>query len=115
MPCKDCGIDKRLKKSSLCRACTKKKRQENKRWLGEIVLNLKDKPCKDCRYSFPTNLMQFVPNPSNTKKRIGSINFMIRNGYSLQTLMNEVEKCDLICRRCRYDRKSRAFHLAKAA
>lgn len=67
----------------------KKKRRE---WLSE----LKAKPCMDCGNSFPPVCMDFDHRDGSEK--VGNVSALYE--CSLQTLLNEIAKCDLVCANC---------------
>ena len=68
-------------------------RQRNR----ELVDSLKDKPCMDCGGEFHPFIMEF--DHVRGKKKFGiakAVNMALR----IQTILEEVEKCDLVCSNC---------------
>ena len=66
--------------------------------LLEFVNSLKNKPCADCGICFPTFVMDFDHRDKSTKE--GSIARAIRDMWSKQKILKEMEKCDLVCANC---------------
>jgi hypothetical protein len=64
-------------------------------WLDSYKAN---KPCMDCGKSFHPKCMEFHHREPHTKK--GEVRRILRDGYSMQTIMNEIGKCDLLCAIC---------------
>jgi hypothetical protein len=74
-----------------------------------IVLDeLKDHPCMDCGGSFPIVCMDFDHRDRATK--ISNISRMVLNHRPLQSILDEIAKCDLICSNCH---RIRTFGTAK--
>lgn len=53
--------------------------------------------CIYCGESHPACLEFHHRDPSN---KVGNISEMIPNGYSLDSIMKEIEKCDVLCSNC---------------
>lgn len=64
----------------------------------ESVRKAKDKPCMDCNIKYGYWVMQFDHRPG-TYKFMG-INTLIRNSYPLDTILDEIAKCDVVCANC---------------
>lgn len=63
---------------------------------------LKRGPCTDCGKAYPAEFMQFDHRPGEVKR--GDISKMVSGTYSWETILAEIEKCDLVCTRCHGDR-----------
>ena len=63
----------------------------------EFVNGLKSKPCTDCGETFHPAAMQF-DHIANNKRRC--ISEMVGRGYAQETILKEVEKCELVCGNC---------------
>jgi|ERR1051326_6085747 hypothetical protein len=62
----------------------------------EIVSKIKNVPCMDCNNSFPPECMDFDHREGTEKCfTIGS-----RTTLSLERLMTEIAKCDIVCSNC---------------
>lgn len=62
----------------------------------ETLQKYKNVPCADCGKKYPTHVMDFDHrNPLEKLKNIGNM-----KGYSMQTLINEINKCDVVCANC---------------
>lgn len=57
------------------------------------------KPCADCHRYFSEVAMDFDHVPERGKKLAG-ISRMVQGSYSLQTVIDEIAKCDLVCACC---------------
>lgn len=65
-----------------------------KAWMIEI----KSKPCRDCKGSFPVCCMDFDHRVGTTKSyNVGS---MFAHHYARKLIETELEKCDLVCSNC---------------
>lgn len=62
----------------------------------EFVRNLKSKPCTECGHTFPPECMDFDHRPGEKKLRAVSKMFTL----SLERILEEVAKCDLVCANC---------------
>lgn len=76
----------------------KNKNVKRKQMLLDYVNSLKDKPCTDCRKKYPTYVMDFDHNDRNRK--IISIARAIRDMWSKERILEEIEKCELVCANC---------------
>ena len=62
------------------------------------MIELKSKPCLDCRGTFPVCCMDFDHRDYSEKKyNLGS---MFAHHYSRELIEKELEKCDLVCANC---------------
>jgi formate-dependent nitrite reductase cytochrome c552 subunit len=67
----------------------------------KVVYKLKANPCKDCEGSFKPWQMQFDHrDPSQKKARVSSL----MTSGSVDAILEEIEKCDLVCANCHADR-----------
>lgn len=62
-----------------------------------IVKKLKSVPCSDCGISYPHYVMDFDHLPSKNRKR-WSVNRRVIG--SITTLMEEIDKCEIVCSNC---------------
>jgi hypothetical protein len=75
------------------KACRDKRALINK----AAISKLKDHPCSDCGGRFPSVCMDFDHrDPSEKKQNVGSM----ATTYNLQTILDEIAKCDLVCANC---------------
>lgn len=63
-----------------------------------VVDDLKSKPCTDCGRSFPAVCMDFDHRDPSSK--VLAVSHMVSLGYSLQRILDEIDKCDLVCANC---------------
>lgn len=77
-------------------------KQKNIRRRNELirfVIDLKQKPCLDCKIKYPPYVMDFDHRVRRTK--VAGISQMINlHGYSKEKILMEIEKCDLVCANC---------------
>lgn len=66
--------------------------------LDALLLKLKSKPCTDCRRTFPACCMDFDHRDGDEK--IDCVGTMFAHHHSIERIMAEVAKCDLICSNC---------------
>lgn len=71
-----------------------KKAKENKEWMIE----LKSKPCVDCGNTFPICCMDFDHKEGEIKKY--NIGTMFAHHYGRELILEELEKCELVCANC---------------
>jgi hypothetical protein len=66
---------------------------------------LKSKPCMDCGKSFPYYVMDFDHRDRSTKSR--DVSALVKNMVRWETVLEEIEKCDLVCACCH---RKRTYH-----
>lgn len=72
----------------------------------KLINDLRDKPCCDCRQSFPPQVMDFVYTH-------GLKSFPITSAWTGRTrdsIRDEAKKCEVICPNCRMIRKIKVHH-----
>lgn len=62
-----------------------------------LVRELKKELCVDCGGSFHFSSMDF---DHVRGEKLTEISKMISKTFSIETLINEIEKCDLVCANC---------------
>lgn len=72
--------------------------KERKRKIKEIINNAKNKPCDDCNIKYPLYVMSF--DHVRGKKMFGLASAISRLGRSFKKLIEEIEKCDIVCLNC---------------
>jgi len=66
-----------------------------------MVAEIKEaSPCVDCGLKHPWWRMQFDHTENN---KVNAVSNLVRDGASIK-LMEEIEKCDLVCANCHADR-----------
>lgn len=77
----------------------KQKNSRRRKELIDFVISLKQKPCMDCGIQYPPYVMDFDHRDRSTK--LTTINRMINfHSYSKEKIVEEIEKCDLVCANC---------------
>lgn len=71
---------------------TRKRKQKTK----DIVAEIKNVPCTDCKKKFPSVCMQFDHLPQYEKE------FCISHDYGrpLKRILKEIKKCEVVCANC---------------
>ena len=64
----------------------------------DIIAALKAEPCADCGQRFPAVCMDFDHVDPETKSF--GIARAVGDDYSLQRILDEIEKCELVCANC---------------
>jgi hypothetical protein len=129
--CTKCGFEKsidlfdrkRSGRTTFCKACRAKKWQEyystpegRAKHIANIrrceivrqqrnydtVVALKQNPCVDCNNLYQHWVMQFDHKPGQTKR--DNVSDMIRNRVSINMILAEITKCDLVCANCHANR-----------
>lgn len=83
----------------------KKARKWNKihlEYLIQKVYELKDKPCCDCHVKYNPWQMDFDHRDGSEK--IENVSMMIRMLFPIKKILEEIEKCDLVCSNCHRQR-----------
>ena len=65
--------------------------------LRAYVRELKDNPCTDCGVVYHYSQMQF---DHVRGEKLKDINRMMHDRHSIETIMKEIEKCELVCANC---------------
>lgn len=77
-----------------------------KDWFKEI----KSGPCLDCGNKFPFCCMDFDHRDGTSKSK--NVAALVGEGYSKDTILKEIAKCDLVCANChRIRTQSRGWNL----
>lgn len=76
----------------------KKRNQEVVESIRKFIQEQKDKPCQDCGIKYPYYVMDFDHRPG--MKKIFNLAQMARIKPSLDVVIKEVEKCDVVCSNC---------------
>lgn len=64
---------------------------------GKVAV-LKSGPCLDCGLSFASYAMEFDHRIFGDK--VDDVSVMVKRNFSWGKILEEIEKCDLVCRRC---------------
>jgi len=87
----------------------KRTRERNQKF---IIAYKKNHPCGDCGKHFHFSCMEFDHQKHRGAKK-EAISQLVNNMASLKTLMNEIEKCDLVCACCHRLRTWKRIQAAK--
>jgi hypothetical protein len=81
----------------------KKSSQQSREQRKEMIREAKNFPCQDCGIKYPPYVMQFDHVRGNKKFTIAGI--ASQGGYgSLEELLTEIAKCDIVCANCHMER-----------
>ena len=86
--------------SNLGLSARARKRRNNWRLVGMIKVAA---GCVDCGYAAHAEALQFDHIDNNKK---GNVSDLIRSDYSWKTILNEINKCEVICANCHAVRTS---------
>jgi hypothetical protein len=109
--CKSCGLEKSSESFEICKIISEKvyyrqkckdckrivrvtRRQKLRKWLDEYKKNLM---CLRCGFS-DFQALEF--HHSNYDAKDFNVADMIRSGSSIQTILREIEKCEVLCSNC---------------
>ena len=67
-------------------------RDRNKTFVDEQ----KSGPCLDCKKKYPPYVMDF----DHLGDKFDNVATMVREGYSIEKLIEEIAKCELVCSNC---------------
>ena len=76
-------------------------RKQRQKAASEALRKLKKSPCADCGVSYPYYVMDFDHVRGKKDFEVSQGAF---RGLSMETLMKEVEKCDVVCAKCHRER-----------
>lgn len=76
-------------------AYNSKRRRQLRAILNEIK---KGKPCHDCKCTYHTEVMEYDHRPEEQK--VAPVTRMVIDGYGMDAILAEIEKCDLVCANC---------------
>lgn len=113
LDCFSWKIKSKGRKSPVCKECHKKirnkhyrdnkahdvstitlRREELKNWYRDFKATLK---CERCGQDHPATIQFHHPDPSIKEFEISRA---VHNGFSIETIMKEVEKCEILCSNC---------------
>jgi hypothetical protein len=63
----------------------------------DLIVKVKDRPCAVCGILYPPEIMEFY---HITGKKKTSVSRMVTATYSVQDVIEEIEKCALLCANC---------------
>lgn len=69
---------------------------ERKLKMRELVNNIKSVPCKDCENIFPPYVMDF----DHLFDKQFDVSRMISNGLAVFKVLEEIDKCEIVCSNC---------------
>ncbi len=97
--CSDCMKKYRIEHYKTNKQAHYDRNKKTQAILRDFVLSIKNNPCMDCGIGYPDEpwLMEFDHRDSKIKKNI--ISYFVSNG-SMDRLVKELDKCDLLCLVC---------------
>lgn len=66
--------------------------------LREIINAAKAKPCADCKGEFHPCQMDL--DHLNPKNKTENVSYMLRHKYAVETIQEEIAKCEAVCANC---------------
>jgi len=116
--CKKCKVNPALQQSPFCVECKKERKLYDKDYFKQHVVAktesavelkravlkwyraLKDnKNCLDCMGSYRFFQLDYDHVPGRGKK-INDVSKLVRLGYAREKIIQEIQKCDLLCKNC---------------
>ena len=100
--CKDCNkkINKKHYQDNKAKyLADNKSRRHNRRVFTKAA---KNKPCADCGRSYPYYVMEF--DHREGERKIGNLSRLHERVVRYETLVAEIEKCDVVCANCHRER-----------
>jgi len=79
-----------------CKICTDCSQVKKKKSRRELLNKIKDEPCMDCGIKYPPFCMDF--DHRDQVDKIDDVGLMYL--ANLEKLLEEIEKCDLVCANC---------------
>ena len=100
--CKSCTNTQRneryARKDSKIRANQKLRVIARVNEISSLIQDMKRNPCTDCGRSFDPVAMDFDHLDGSTK--LMAVSYMVYKGHSLESILKEIEKCELVCAVC---------------
>lgn len=78
------------------------RKSQVKKAAQEYIRELKKDPCMDCGKKYPYYVMDFDHRDSEIK--VTNIASAVAKSWGLKRIMDEIDKCDLICSNCHRER-----------
>ena len=115
-PCPKCKERMAVYYSSYCKPCASKyqsaqikkngykwsyKRREE---IKNLIQSAKNKPCADCKKTFPPYVMDF--DHIRGKKKM-AVSLFVRTSFSLDIVQAEIDKCEVVCSNCHRERTAK--------
>lgn len=79
-----------------CVAITRRNRQKRR----EKLAILKSGPCADCGKHFPSYVLDF--DHRDPSQKVAEVSLLAKLSYKWETVLREIEKCDLVCSNCHH-------------
>lgn len=68
----------------------------------ERFYSLKEGPCVDCGIAYPSYVMHW--DHRDTRTKVACISDLLKQNKPTQIILDEIEKCDLVCANCHAER-----------
>jgi formate-dependent nitrite reductase cytochrome c552 subunit len=80
--------------------------KRRKQAIRDMIIKEKSKPCVDCDKAYPYYVMDFDHVRGDKKFGLGEAAVKMR---SLQSIQEEIDKCDLVCANCHRERTFKRY------
>lgn len=97
--CRDCHRKYTRKHYQQNKQYYKDKANNHKKKLRKAANSAKNAPCMDCEKKWPTYVMDF-DHRDPKKKSFTISNAIIKSNVSVDRLLEEILKCDVVCSNC---------------
>lgn len=109
--CIKCKIEVQRPHNSYCKSChneyqkalykrkpqaTQESKARRKKAIRDLILEAKNVPCADCDTFYPYYVMDF----DHLSDKKFNISEAARHYTSLETVISEIEKCEVVCANC---------------
>ena len=94
-PCKYCGEEVTIK-GRTCMKCHSEKMSNLRRDKRTAAVELLGNKCADCGQTYPHAVYDF----HHLSNKYDCVSVLIHNNRKLETILEEAEKCELLCSNC---------------
>lgn len=96
--CKECISGSQKKERSENPERYRARQAKSRKNRAKQIQSLKEVPCTDCKNEFPYYVMDFDHRPGEEK--FASVSRMVHLRYSMEAILAEIAKCDVVCSNC---------------
>lgn len=73
----------------------------------KFLIEYKNKPCQDCGKTYPYYAMDL--DHRNPKEKVKEVASMVSSNLSMDAILKEIKKCDIVCANCHRIRTHRKY------
>lgn len=94
--CRECNKEYQRGHYKRNKAAYKDKSKQHRENLRKVLEEKKSHPCTDCGCSYPPCVMDF----DHLYDKKDKVSNLVRDQVSVNTLLEEISKCELVCSNC---------------